>query len=85
MAYIYREGSFYRAYEWSAWLFVRHVSNFKVTCRMFKNVEQAVAFIGSTFKNAAHRLELVRTLNGVEWINDSKATMCTWMGCKRDR
>lgn len=28
----------------------------------------------ATFKNAAHRLELVRTLNGVEWINDSKAT-----------
>ncbi|MEO7988186.1 MAG: UDP-N-acetylmuramoyl-L-alanine--D-glutamate ligase [Chryseolinea sp.] len=27
-----------------------------------------------TFKNAPHRLELVATINGVEFINDSKAT-----------
>jgi UDP-N-acetylmuramoylalanine--D-glutamate ligase len=27
-----------------------------------------------TFKNASHRLELVRLLNGVQFVNDSKAT-----------
>ncbi|MCQ2375386.1 MAG: hypothetical protein MJ069_05770 [Salinivirgaceae bacterium] len=46
MAYVYREGGFYRAYEWSAWLFVRHVSDFKVTCRMIKLLDQPVSFIG---------------------------------------
>ena len=51
-AFLYREGSFYRAYEWSAWLFVRHVSDFKVTCRVFKAVEQAVAFIGFPLTSA---------------------------------
>lgn len=28
----------------------------------------------ATFKNAPHRLELVATINGVEYVNDSKAT-----------
>lgn len=28
----------------------------------------------ATFKNAPHRLEYIRTLNGVDYINDSKAT-----------
>ncbi|MCQ2216654.1 MAG: hypothetical protein MJZ31_12150 [Bacteroidales bacterium] len=51
-AYIYREGSFYRAYEWSAWLFVRHVSDFKVTCRNMKSLEQPVAFIGFPITSA---------------------------------
>ena len=52
VAHLYREGGFYRAYEWSAWLFVRHVSDFKVTCRMFKNIEQNVAFIGFPLTSA---------------------------------
>ncbi|MCF0191409.1 MAG: UDP-N-acetylmuramoyl-L-alanine--D-glutamate ligase [Marinilabiliaceae bacterium] len=28
----------------------------------------------ATFKNASHRLELVATINDVEWVDDSKAT-----------
>lgn len=52
VAYLYREGGFYRAYEWSAWLFVRHVSDFKVTCRMIKSLEQPVSFIGFPLTSA---------------------------------
>jgi UDP-N-acetylmuramoylalanine--D-glutamate ligase len=35
---------------------------------------EAVARGLSTFQGVSHRLELVRTLDGVDWINDSKAT-----------
>lgn len=44
--HLHREGSFYRAYEWSAFLACRYLHEFKVNKRMFKGVEQPVAFIG---------------------------------------
>jgi UDP-N-acetylmuramoylalanine--D-glutamate ligase len=37
------------------------------------NVESIRASL-KTFKNAAHRLELIATINGVDFVNDSKAT-----------
>ena len=42
---LYQEGSFYRAYEWSAWLCVRYISKFKVTHRRIKSSDQSMAFI----------------------------------------
>jgi len=45
-ARLYREGGFLRAYEWSAWLFVKFVSDFKVSNRKIKNVPHPVAMIG---------------------------------------
>ena len=45
-AYLYREGKFLRAYEWSAWLFVKYVNDFKVTTRQSKAAEQPVSMIG---------------------------------------
>lgn len=36
--------------------------------------KQAIVEAISTFKGVPHRLELVRTINGVDYINDSKAT-----------
>lgn len=44
--HLFQEGSFYRAYEWSAWLVCRYIHEFKVTHRKLKGVEQSVAFIG---------------------------------------
>ena len=44
--HLHREGSFYRAYEWSAFLACRYLHEFKVTKRVFKGLEQPVAFIG---------------------------------------
>ena len=44
--HLHREGSFLRAYEWSAFLACRYLHDFKVTKRVFKGVELPVAFIG---------------------------------------
>ena len=40
------ESTFYRAYEWSAWLCHRYVSQFKPTHRLLKNTEDSVVFVG---------------------------------------
>ena len=44
--HLFAEGMFYRAYEWSAWLCVRYVNEFKVTRREQKNDEGSIVFIG---------------------------------------
>lgn len=44
--YFYREGVFYKAYEHSAYLFVKHVKPFQVKKRMVKSVKQEVVSIG---------------------------------------
>ena len=44
--HLHQEGSFFRAYEWSAFLAFRYLHEFKVTKRVFKGIEQPVAFIG---------------------------------------
>ena len=41
--HLHRDGSFYRAYEWSAFLAFRYLHEFKVTKRVFKGLEQPVA------------------------------------------
>ena len=43
--HLFREGTFYRAYEWSAWLSVRYYTDLKVTHRFVKSGEDIV-FIG---------------------------------------
>ncbi len=44
--HLHREGSFLRAYEWSAFLSCRYLHGFKVNKRVFKGIEQPVAYIG---------------------------------------
>lgn len=44
--HLFQEGSFYRAYEWSAWLCHRFINQFKVTHRRFKSIEHSVLFVG---------------------------------------
>lgn len=44
--YLWPDGTFYRAYEWSAWLCVRYIRQFKVTKRMFKALKTDMLFIG---------------------------------------
>jgi len=44
--HLFQEGSFYRAYEWSAWLMCRCLHEFKVTHRHMKGIEQSVTLIG---------------------------------------
>ena len=44
--HLWSEGSFLRAYDWSAWLACRFLHDFKVNKRQFKGVESPVVFIG---------------------------------------
>lgn len=44
--HLHREGSFLRAYEWSAFLSCRYLHQFKVNKRMFKGIENPVVYIG---------------------------------------
>ena len=43
--HLFKEGTFYRAYEWSAWLSVRYFTELKVTHRLLKGGEDIV-FVG---------------------------------------
>lgn len=43
--HLFREGTFYRAYEWSAWLCLRYFTELKVTHRLLKSGEDIV-FVG---------------------------------------
>lgn len=44
--YLYREGVFYKAYERSAYLFVKHIKPFMVKKRLVKSVKREVVSIG---------------------------------------
>ena len=44
--HLFGEGTFWRAYEQSAWLCVRSVNEFKVTKRQLKGIDSPVTFIG---------------------------------------
>lgn len=43
---LFREGSFLRAYEWSAWLCCKFAGELKVTKRQIKGIDEPVAYIG---------------------------------------
>ena len=45
LIHLFREGTFYRAYEWSAWLCVRYFTELKVTHRLLKGGEDII-FVG---------------------------------------
>ena len=44
--HLHREGTFLRAYDWSAWLCCRYLHDFKVSKRTFKGIDTPVAYIG---------------------------------------
>lgn len=44
--HLWREGTFLRAYDWSAWLACRYLHEFKVNKRQFKGVDEPVVYIG---------------------------------------
>lgn len=43
--HLFQEGTFYRAYEWSAWLCIRYFAELKITHRVLKGGEDLV-FVG---------------------------------------
>lgn len=44
--HLHKEGTFLRAYDWSAWLCCRYLHEFKVSKRLFKSIDNPVAYIG---------------------------------------
>ena len=46
IARLYREGMFLRAYNWSAWLFVKQTPDLKISNRQTKSSEDTVTMIG---------------------------------------
>ena len=44
--HLHKEGTFLRAYDWSAWLCCRYLHEFKVNKRVFKGIDDPVAYIG---------------------------------------
>ncbi len=44
--HLHKEGTFLRAYDWSAWLCCRYLHEFKVNKRTFKGIDEPVAYIG---------------------------------------
>lgn len=71
VVHLFLEGSFLRAYEWSAWLCCRYLNEFKATRRQIKNTEQDFVFIG--FPETS--LEKYST-NGIEIIQVADKADC---------
>jgi hypothetical protein len=46
IAKMYREGTFLRAYNWSAWLFIKSGSDLKISNRTIKKLDEPVAMVG---------------------------------------
>lgn len=44
--HLYADGSFYRAYEWSAWLCSIYIKQFQVTRRFVKSADADMLFVG---------------------------------------
>lgn len=44
--HLFQEGSFLRAYEWSAWLCCRYLNSFKVTRRAVRGIDDTMTLIG---------------------------------------
>lgn len=44
--HLHREGTFLRAYDWSAWLGCSYLHDFKASKRLFKGIDEPVAYIG---------------------------------------
>ena len=55
--HLHREGTFIRAYDWSAWLACRYLHDFKVNKRAFKGIDEPVAYIGFPETSLEKRLE----------------------------
>lgn len=46
IARMYREGTFLRAYNWSAWLFIKSGGELKISNRSVKKIDEPVAMVG---------------------------------------
>lgn len=56
MIYFYKEGSFMRAYNWSAWLWCKHIKEFKPIHSKTKQVDEPVIQIGCPVASVSKHL-----------------------------
>ena len=64
--HLFQEGSFYRAYEWSAWLCHRYINEFKVTHKHFRSIEPSVLFVGFPVTSFPKYAETAYSVTDVE-------------------
>lgn len=61
--HLFEEGTFFRAYQWSAWLCHRYIKEFKPTHRKLKQGEETLVFIGfpvsSLMNNVSSQSQLI--------------------------
>ena len=66
--YLFQEGTFLRAYEWSAWLCCRYINDFKVTKREVNNDLGNIVMVGfpvnSLQKFTPEKAEVINHENG---------------------
>jgi len=43
---LHKEGLFWRAYEKSAFLFIRHIKEYQITKKYYKNVKAEIVYLG---------------------------------------
>ena len=69
--HLFADGSFYRAYEWSAWLCCRYINQFRTTKRYNKSVSADMVFVGfpktSLQKFTPENVE-VREMSEGHWV-----------------
>lgn len=71
---LFVEGSFYRAYEWSAWLCCRYINQFKTTKREIKSENgEAIVYVGFPITSLSRYLPE----NSTSVTNDDKTVEIT--------
>ena len=61
--FLFKEGIFWRAYERSAFFFVKHIKSFQVTKKHIKNVKKDIVYLGFTESSLNAILQLVQNKN----------------------
>ena len=67
--HLYKEGSFWKAYDRSAYLLVKHIRAYQPWLRYYKNMNREVISIGFP------RVALLRLIEGYRIVNQSDTSM----------
>lgn len=74
--HLYKEGSFWRAYEQSAYYFVQYIKPYKLLKRYFKIVHQEVVYLGFPLKNMEAHLAALPQGITVDEQSDDYIRLC---------
>ena len=58
--FLYKEGLFWRAYERSAFLFIKNIKEYQTTKKYYKNVKSEVVYLGFPHNILSQILEIVK-------------------------